>query len=90
MGDGGEGGVWEGLRTEISRGFLRSWLAAAQWGRAEAVKCGERRSIKYLTVCEQEPWDRIFPSHGTKTEVQRVPRWRGAEWRGRVFISSVK
>lgn len=81
MGDGGGHGREagreagrEGLRTEISRGFLRSWLAAAQWGRAEAVKCSEWRSIKYLTVREQEPGDRIFPCHGTKAEVQRVPR----------------
>lgn len=46
MGDRG-GRRREGPRTDISRGLLRSW------GRAEAVKCSEWRSVKYLTVREQ-------------------------------------
>lgn len=56
----------------------------------ESVKCSESRGIKYLTVREQEPWDRIF-YYSMEAEVQCVPRCKGAHSvRTAVFISSVK
>lgn len=42
----------------------------------ESVKCSESRGIKYLTVREQEPWDRIF-YYSMEAEVQHVPRYKG-------------
>lgn len=56
----------------------------------ESVKCSESRGIKYLTVREQEPWDRIF-YYSMEAEAQRVPRYKGGHSvRTAVFISSVK
>lgn len=56
----------------------------------ESVKCSESRGIKYLTVREQEPWDRIF-YYSMEAEVQHVPRYKGGHCvRTTVFISSVK
>lgn len=43
----------------------------------ESVKCSESKSIKYLTVREQEEsWDRIF-YYCVKAETQDVGRYKG-------------
>lgn len=42
----------------------------------ESVKCSESRSTKYLTVHEQESWDRIF-YYCAKAEIQHVIRYKG-------------
>lgn len=56
----------------------------------ESVKCSESRGIKYLTVREQGPWDRIF-YYSMEAEVRHVPRYKGGHSvRTAVFISSVK
>lgn len=43
----------------------------------ESVKCSESKSIKYLTVREQEEsWDRIL-YYCIKAEIQHVLRYKG-------------
>ncbi len=43
----------------------------------ESVKCSESKSIKYLTVHEQEgSWDRIL-YYRIKAEIQHVLRYKG-------------
>lgn len=56
---------------------LQELVSRSTMATEESVKCSESKSIKYLTVREQEEsWDRIF-YYCIKAEIQRVLRYKG-------------